>query len=184
VDDGLADVGGLDGQEVREVAVHEAAAGQQQWRLGRVVLRELAEGEEVAGAAADRRPVAIVARQQADVRHQDLLHEGPRLGDERPHGRDPGIAQRRRRVALDLRRVLAAERSGGTAPDRGRDHPAEAVALEVRALPAEHREQLGEAALPVERIEVVRGEEEVGLRRERVGGVSPVAVREDAELSG
>ena len=55
--------------------------------------------------------------------------------------------------------------------------------VRVRVLAAEHRVDLDHLLLPLERLEVVRHRHEVRLRRQLVGGVAPVAVREDPELA-
>ncbi len=65
----------------------------------------------------------------------------------------------------------------------GRRHPADQEALEVRVLAPEDRVDLDHLALPVERLEVVRDRHQVRLRRQPVGRVPPVGVRERPQLA-
>ena len=53
----------------------------------------------------------------------------------------------------------------------------------VRVLAAEDGVQLRHLALPCQRVQIMRHRHQVGLRRQLVGGMSPVSVGEDAQLS-
>ncbi len=54
----------------------------------------------------------------------------------------------------------------------------------MRILAAEDREYAGHAALPGQRVQVMRDRHQVGLRRQLVRRMAPVRIAEDAELSG
>ncbi len=54
----------------------------------------------------------------------------------------------------------------------------------MRILTAEDGVQLDDLPLPGERIQVVRNGHQVGFRRQRITGMSPVGVGEDPELAG
>jgi hypothetical protein len=56
--------------------------------------------------------------------------------------------------------------------------------VRVRVLAAEDRVDLDQFLLPLQGLEVVSDTDQVHLRRELVGGMSPVGIGEDAELSG
>jgi hypothetical protein len=66
--------------------------------------------------------------------------------------------------------------------DRGR-HAADQEALQMRVLAAEDGVDLDEAALPVERFQIVRDGHEIGLRRQLVGRMTPIGIREGPELA-
>ena len=59
-----------------------------------------------------------------------------------------------------------------------RGHAADEEVLQMRILAAEDRVDLDELALPVERFEIVRHSHEIRFRRQPVGGMAPVGVRE------
>ena len=70
---------------------------------------------------------------------------------------------------------------GGADTDRAR-HAADDK-IRVRILAAENRMELGDLTLPRERVQVMRDRHEVRLGRQLVSRVTPVGVREDAELA-
>ena len=53
----------------------------------------------------------------------------------------------------------------------------------MRVLAAEDRVQACDVALPGERFEIMRNRHQIGFRRQLVGGMSPVAAGENAELA-
>ena len=52
----------------------------------------------------------------------------------------------------------------------------------MRVLPAEHRVDPDKFPLEFQSLEIVRHRQEVGLRRQMIGGVSPIAAGEQAQL--
>ena len=136
------------------------------WSLWCAVL-EAAVGEVVLVAGAELRPVRVEAATAMHVRDVDLLHEVAHLLDALGDEGDPLPVDDVGRVRVHRRR-----------------HAADEVRLEVRVLAAEDRVDLDDLALPVERLEVVRHRQQVGLGRQLVGRVAPVAVGEQAQLAG
>ena len=53
----------------------------------------------------------------------------------------------------------------------------------MRILAAEKGMDLDEAALKVERLQIVRRRHQIGLGRQSIGGMAPIGIGEDAELA-
>src|SRR5208283_5787192 len=83
-----------------------------------------------------------------------------------------------------LDHVQACNVDGGVALQRdGRSHSSDQI-IGMRIFSAEDRVDLHQFLLPLQRLQVVRNGQEVGLRWQLVGRMSPVSVGENAELAG
>ena len=128
--------------------------------------RQVAVAQEVAQALAALDPVLVEAGDGQGVRDIDLVDERRMVGDD----------------GLHLGELLGVDGRVGVEID-GTGHAADDE-VRVRVLAAEDGVQPGRVALPGERLQVVGDRHQVGLGRQLVGRVAPVAVGEDAELAG
>jgi hypothetical protein len=168
---------------VRQVAVQYRPAWQQEG--GRIVhaplAREVAVAEEVAQALALAEPVLVEAGDGQRVRHIDLVDEVAHGADDVLHPCQAGHVERRAALSAAMVRPLAAARVVG--PDADRRGRAADDEIRMRVLAAEDRVQCHGVALPDQCIKIVGDGHQVGLGRQAIGRMAPVAVAEDAELS-
>ena len=164
----LGDLALVHRHDLREVQVANDAPREQVGRgLVDLAAPVAAVGEEAPRPGADPRPLGVGRGQEHDVGQVDLL-------DERPHGGEP-LAQEADALGVDGLRAAGVQRRG---------HPAHEEGLRVRVLAAQDGVDADHVALPLERLQVVRDEQQVLLGRQPVGRVAPVAVAEERELAG
>src|ERR1019366_4987890 len=77
---------------------------------------------------------------------------------------------------------LHIERRLGVGIDRS-GHTADQETLRMRVLAAKKGVDLDEAALKIERLQVMRRRHQVGFGRQSIGGMAPITIGKDAELA-
>ena len=156
----------VDRHHFREVTVVDNPGRQIELWIWTVVERIVSIGHVIADTGPQRRPLLVKAGNGDHVRNIDAADKGDPVGNQFVERVDRVQVERCLRIGID----------------RGR-HAADEKALQMGILAAENGMNLDEAALPVERFEIVRQRHQIGLGRQLVSRMPPIGIGERAELA-
>jgi hypothetical protein len=151
----------------RDVPIEDDASREQVGiRIVHARARQITHAQKIAETFTTEEPVLVEARDRQRVGHIDLVREGLHAVDD----------------LLDLRKSLRVDGRVRIEIDGARNAADQEV--RVRILATEDRVQSRDVTLPDERVQVVCNSHQVRFRRQFVGRMTPVRLREDAELAG